>query len=106
MLPVNLSFHHADGLNSDTSAANDFDVLEFFFDQFDNGIVFGCSLDKLKKKAVFAIIDDSCLEGLCNLEKLHLVCCGAFLDFDVKNLFHADKDICKVNDFDDFDHAV
>ena len=90
MLPVNLSFHHADGLNSDTSAANDFDVLEFFFDQFDNGIVFGCSLDKLKKKAVFAIIDDSCLEGLCDLEKFHLVCCGAFLDFDVKNLFETD----------------
>lgn len=76
---VYLSFHHTDGLNSDASAANDFDVFEFFLDQFDNGIILGCSLDKLKKQAVFAIINDSGLEGFGDLKQFYLICSRAFL---------------------------
>ena len=57
-----LSLHHADGLNSDTSAADNFDMLELFFDKLDDRVIFGCGLDEFQKEAVFSIVDDTCLK--------------------------------------------
>ena len=68
-----LPLHHADGLNSDTSAADNFDMLELFFDEFDNCVVFGCGLDKFQEQAVFAVVDDTSLESFCNLKKLYFI---------------------------------
>ena len=72
-----LSFHHADGLNSDTSAADNFDMLELFFDKLDDRVIFGCGLDEFQKEAVFSIVDDTCLESLSNLEKVLLYLPGS-----------------------------
>ena len=46
---MQLPFHHANGFNSDTSAANYLNAAEFFFDQFNNCVVFCSSLNKLQK---------------------------------------------------------
>lgn len=68
-----LSLHHTDGLNSDTSAADNFNMLELFFDEFDNSIVFGCGLDEFQEQAVFAVVDDTGLESFGNLEEFHFI---------------------------------
>ena len=57
-----LSLHHTDRLNSDTSAADNFDMLELFFDKLDDRVIFGCGLDEFQKEAVFSIVDDTCLK--------------------------------------------
>ena len=43
-----LSLHHTDRFNSNTSASDNFDVFELFFDEFDDRVVFGCGLDKFQ----------------------------------------------------------
>lgn len=68
-----LSLHHADGLNSDTSAADNFDMLELFFDKLDDCVVFGCGLDEFQEQAVFAVVDDTSLESFGNLEEFHFI---------------------------------
>ena len=83
-----------------------FNSVEFFLDQFDNCIILGGCLDEFQKQAVFAVVNDLCLEGFGDLKQLYLICSRAFLDFDIKNFLHTDKDICEVNDLDHFDHAV
>ena len=57
-----LSLHHTDRLNSDTSAADNFDMFELFFDKLDDRVIFGCGLDEFQKEAVFSIVDDTCLK--------------------------------------------
>ncbi len=74
-----LPLHHTDGLNSDTSAADNFDMLELFFDKLDDRVIFGCGLDEFQKEAVFSIVDDTCLESLSNLEKFYFIFRGAAL---------------------------
>ena len=48
-----LSLHHTDRLNSDTSAADNFDMLELFFDKLDDRVIFGCGLDEFQKEVFF-----------------------------------------------------
>ena len=48
-------------------------MLELFFDEFDNCVVFGCGLDKFQEQAVFSIVDDTCLESFFNLKKLYFI---------------------------------
>ena len=86
-----LSLHHTDRLNSDTSAADNFDMLELFFDKLDDRVIFGCGLDEFQKEAVFSIVDDTCLESLSNLEKFYFIFRGAALYLDVKDLLHSPR---------------
>ena len=72
-----LAFHHADGFNSHASTANHFDPVEFFFDQFYNCIVLGCCLNKFKKQAVFAVVDDFGFESFCDMEEFYFIFFGA-----------------------------
>lgn len=68
-----LSLHHTDRLNSDTSAADNFDMFELFFDKLDDRVIFGCGLDEFQEQAVFAVVDDTSLESFGNLEEFHFI---------------------------------
>ncbi len=73
---------------------------------FDDCVIFGCRLDKFQKEAVFSVVDDTCLESLSNLEKFYFIFRGAALYLDVKDLLHANKHVCKINNLDHLDHTV
>ena len=100
------AFHHADGFDAHASTTDHFYIFEFFFDQFDNCIILGCCLNKFKEQTVFAIINDSGFEGFCNLKKFYFIGSSTFLDFDIKNLLKKNKNVCKINNFNDFYHTV
>lgn len=83
-----------------------FNSVEFFLDQFDNCIILGGCLDKFQKQAVFAVVNDFCLEGFCNLKQFCFIFPGSVENLDVENFFHSDKYICEVDYLDNLDHAV
>lgn len=56
--------------------------------------------------AVFAVVNDFCLEGFCNLKQFCFIFPGAVENLDVENFFHSDKYICEVDYLDNLDHAV
>lgn len=64
-----------------------FNSVEFFLDQFDNCIILGGCLDKFQKQAVFAVVNDFCLEGFCNLKQFCFIFPGAVENLDVRISF-------------------
>ena len=55
------------------SASYNFNTGEFFFHKFDHCIIFRCRLYKFQQYTVFAVINDFCLECLCNLKTFHFI---------------------------------
>ena len=63
----------ADGFDGNASAADHFNVVEFFFHQADDRVIFSGSLEKFQKETVLAVVDDLGFEGFCDLEEFRFV---------------------------------
>ena len=72
-----LAFHTADGFDSNTSAADNFDVFEFTLHKLNNCVILGGSLNKFQQKAVFSVVDNAGFKGLGYLKKFYFICGSA-----------------------------
>ena len=104
--PRALSILHADGLDGNRAAADDFDVLEALVDGAQNGVVLGLRAGCLDEDTLLVHVFDLEAEGLSHLENLRAVFLADVENLDEHDLLAADRSVRVVDDLNDFDHAV
>lgn len=101
-----LSFHHTDRFDSYTSSTYHFNSVKFFLDQFHYCVILGCCLDKFQEQAVFAIVNDLCLEGFGNLKQFKPFSLEQLKTLIYRISFMRTNDVCEINNLNNLDHTV